>query len=149
MTTPHPLNQAVIAQALLDLRNGQLHRCLEMGFGEHELEVLKQPALIALLANARVPWCSVKVNRSLLWRLVRQIRQIEAEVQAIDRLLRLGASAEMICRQYGLSHQEVALRREILGLPKKVGRPPTLDEAGEAVAALASRRRGARHDSGR
>jgi hypothetical protein len=57
----------------------------------------------------------------LLWRLVRQIRKIDQEVQAIDRLLRLGASTEMICRHHGLTHQEVALRREIIGLPKKKG----------------------------
>jgi hypothetical protein len=34
MSAPHPLNQAVIAQALHDLRNGQLRRCKAMGFGE-------------------------------------------------------------------------------------------------------------------
>ncbi|MDR1935265.1 MAG: DUF2857 domain-containing protein [Candidatus Accumulibacter sp.] len=132
MPAPHPLNQAVLTQALHDLRNGQLHRCLEMGFGEHELEVLKQPALIALLANAQVPWCSVKVNRNLLWRLVGQMRDIAREVDAIDRMLRLGASTELVSKHHGLTHQEVALRREILGLPKRKGRHPTLDEAGEA-----------------
>jgi len=31
MSAPHPLNQAVIAQALHDLRNGQLRRCKAMG----------------------------------------------------------------------------------------------------------------------
>jgi hypothetical protein len=55
MTAPHPLNQAVIAQALHDLRNGQLRRCLEMGFGECDLDLLKHPALVTLLANAQVP----------------------------------------------------------------------------------------------
>lgn len=30
---------------------------------------------------------------------------------------------------YGLTHQEVALRRDILGLPKRKGRHPVLDEA--------------------
>ena len=41
MSVPHPLNQAVIAQALHDLRNGQLRRCKLMGFGEAELDALK------------------------------------------------------------------------------------------------------------
>jgi ParB family protein of integrating conjugative element (PFGI_1 class) len=41
MSAPHPLNQAVIAQALHDLRNGQLRRCKAMGFGEEELDALK------------------------------------------------------------------------------------------------------------
>jgi hypothetical protein len=43
-------------------------------------------------------------------------------------MLRLGASTEMVSRFYGLTHQEVALRREILGLPKRKGRHPVLDE---------------------
>ncbi|ENS0154344.1 DUF2857 family protein [Pseudomonas aeruginosa] len=43
-------------------------------------------------------------------------------------MLRLGASTEMVSRFYGLTHQEVALRREILNLPKRKGRHPVLDE---------------------
>ena len=35
MSTSHPLNQAVIAQALYDLRNGQLRRCKAMGVDVH------------------------------------------------------------------------------------------------------------------
>ncbi|MBN0741681.1 DUF2857 family protein, partial [Pseudomonas aeruginosa] len=54
MSAPNPLNQAVIAQALYDLRNGQLRRCKAMGFGEEELDALKHPALISVLANASV-----------------------------------------------------------------------------------------------
>lgn len=131
MSGPHPLNQAVVAQALHDLRNGQLRRCLAMGFGEKELDVLKQPALVALLANARVPWCSVTVNRDMLWRLVSQIGDIEQEIATVDRMLRLGASTEMISKYYGLTHQEVALRREIIGLPKRRGRHPVLSEEQE------------------
>lgn len=131
MSAPHPLNQAVVAQALHDLRNGQLRRCLAMGFSERELEVLKQPALVALLANARVPWCSVTVDRELLWRLVSQMRDIEQEIATVDRMLRLGASTEMVSKFYGLTHQEVALRREILGLPKRKGRHPVLSEEQE------------------
>jgi hypothetical protein len=129
---PHPLNQAVITQVLHDLRNGQLRRCLAMGFGERELDVLKQPASIEVLANAQVPWCSVTVNRDMLWRLVHQTRDIEQEVGAIDRLLRLGASTRMVGKYYGLTHQEVALRREIIGLPKRKGRRPVLGDAEEA-----------------
>ena len=128
MSTPHPLNQAVLAQALHDLRNGQLRRCLAMGFSERELDVLKQPSLVSLLANAHVPWCSVKVNQDVLWRLVNQINDIEQEIATIDRLLRLGASTEMVSKYYGLTHQEVALRRDILNLPKRKGRHPVLSE---------------------
>lgn len=68
MSAPHPLNQAVIAQALYDLRNGQLRRCKAMGFSEAELDALKHPAMVSVLANAGVSWCSVSVNREVLRR---------------------------------------------------------------------------------
>jgi hypothetical protein len=132
MSTPHPLNQAVIAQLLHDLRNGQLRRCLAMGFNERDLDVLKHPASVALLANTQVLWCSVSVNQDMIRRLVNQMRDIEREVSAVDRMLRLNASTDLISKFHGLTHQEVALRREILGLPRRKGRHPVLDEAQEA-----------------
>jgi hypothetical protein len=133
MSTPHPLNQAVIAQALHDLRNGQLRRCKSMGFGEEELDALKHPALVSMLANATVSWCSVSINRDVLKRLLTQVRDVEREIATIDRMLRLGASTEMVSHFFGLTHQEVALRRDILGLPKRKGRHPVLDEAQDAA----------------
>jgi len=132
MSAPHPLNQAVIAQALHDLRNGQLRRCKAMGFGEQELDALKHPALVSVLINASVPWCSVTVNREVLQRLLRQVADVEKEIAAVDRMLRLGASTEMVSKFYGLTHQEVALRRDILGLPKRKGRHPGLSEEQDA-----------------
>jgi hypothetical protein len=44
-------------------------------------------------------------------------------------MLRLGASTEMVSEFFGLTHQEVALRRGVLGLPKRKGRHPALSEA--------------------
>ncbi|MGL6077204.1 DUF2857 domain-containing protein [Methyloversatilis discipulorum] len=129
MSVPHPLNQAVIAQALHDLRNGQLRRCKAMGFGDRELDALKHPELVSMLVNATVSWCSVKVNREVLQRLLRQVEDVEQEIATVDRMLRLGASTEMVSKFYGLTHQEVALRRDILGLPKRKGRHPVLSEA--------------------
>lgn len=98
---------------------------------ERELDVLKQPALVSLLANAQVPWCSVTVNTDVLWRLVGQMNDIEHEIATVDRMLRLGASTEMVSKFYGLTHQEVALRRDIIRLPKRRGRHPVLNEEQE------------------
>jgi hypothetical protein len=128
MTALHPINQAVIAQALYDLRNGQLRRCKTMGFADEDLAALKEPALISVLLNAPVPWCTVNINRSVLQRLLQQVDDVELEIVTIDRMLLLGASTEMVTNFYGLSHQEVALRRDILGLPKRKGRHPVLSE---------------------
>ncbi|MEH6498303.1 MAG: DUF2857 domain-containing protein [Pseudoalteromonas distincta] len=124
----HPLNQAVIAQALYDLRNGQLRRCQSMGFGAGDLDALKNPEMVSVLANSQVPWCSVTINRDVLQRLLQQALNMEQEIATIDRMLRLGASTDMVNGFYGLTNQEVALRREILDLPKRKGRHPVLDE---------------------
>lgn len=128
MSNPHPLNQAVIAQALHDLRNGQLRRAKSMGFEDEDLDALKHPAMASLLANAVVSWCSVTVNRDVLRRLLDQMDNVTKEIQVIDRLLRLGASTEIISHFYGLTHQEIAVRRSVIGLPKRKGRHPVLTE---------------------
>jgi len=131
MSSPHPLNQAVLAQAMHDLRNGQLRRCQAMGFGDDELEALKYPALVSVLLNAQVPWCSIRINRYVLHRLLRQVVDVEHEIRMVDRMLKLDASTEMLNKFYGLTNQEVALRRELLGLPKRKGRHPALSEKQE------------------
>jgi hypothetical protein len=133
MPGPHPLNHAVIIQVLHHLRHGQLLRCKAMGFSHQELAALKQPALISILLDAPVLWCQVTVNHEVLQHLLHHADDIEQEITAIDRMLRLGASTEMVGTFYGLTHREVALRRDILGLPKRKGRPLLLSEAQEAT----------------
>lgn len=129
MSDPHPLNQAVLTQALHDLRNGQLRRCKNLGFDDRDLEALKHPKLVSVLFNASVCWCSVEVNKPVLRRLLYQVHDIEKEIATIDRMLRLGASTEMVSKYFGLAHQEIALRRAVLGLPRRKGRHPALTDA--------------------
>jgi hypothetical protein len=128
MSAPHPINQAVVAQALHDLRNGQLRRCKAMGFDDKDLEALKRPAMVSLLINASVSWCTIKVNREVLQRLLHQVNNVEQEIEKVDRMLKLGASTDMVHQLYGLTHEEVALRRTLLHLPKRKGRHPVLSE---------------------
>lgn len=128
MSTPRPINQAVIAEALHDLRNGQFRRCKNLGFSDRELDALKQPVLVSLLMNASARWCSVKINREVLQRILHQHENEGQEIATVDRMLRLGASTEMVSRFYGLTHDEVAVRRSALGLPKRRGRHPVLNE---------------------
>lgn len=129
--SPQPLQQAVIAQALYDLRHGQLRRTEAMGFPPAALDALKHPGLASLLANTQVPWCHVRVNGPVVQRLLERERYLEQERVTIDRMLTLGASTEMVNQFYGLTHEEVALRRQMLGLPERRGRWPVLTEAEE------------------
>ena len=133
MPTSHPLNQAVLTQALHHLHHGELRRCQAMGFDEEELAALKQPDLVSLLVNAPVSWCTVSINRDVIKRLLGQSADVSQEIAQIDRMLRLGSSSEMVSHHFGLTHQEVALRRKVLGLPKRKGRYPALDDAQDAA----------------
>lgn len=132
MSGPHPLNQAVIAQVLHDLRNGQLRKARSLGFSDEDLEALKNPATASVLANAGISWCSVAVNRHVMRNLVGQVKDVERETLEVDRLLRLGASTELITRFFGLSHQEIGFRRAVLGLAGRKGRHPVLTEQQDA-----------------
>ncbi|MDR3351547.1 MAG: DUF2857 domain-containing protein [Zoogloeaceae bacterium] len=128
MSEPNPLNHAVIAQALHNLRNGQLQRVKAMGFDEADLEALKHPATASMLANATVSWCSVTINRDALRCLFQRVSETNREIDEIDRLLRLGATTDILGESYGLTHQEVALRRTVIGLPKRKGRHRALSD---------------------
>lgn len=132
MSVPHPLHQAVLAQVLNDLRSGQLRRCQSMGFSPKSLAAMKRQELVSVLLNAKIRWCTITVNDELVQRLLKQIPNIEQEIAAIDRMLRLGASTEMVSEFHGLNHQEVALRRLVLGLPQRKGRWPVLTESEDA-----------------
>jgi len=99
-----------------------------MGFEDDDLNALKNPAMVSLLANALVNWCSVMVNRDVLRHLIKQVEEDARQIQDVDRLLRLGASTELIGRFFGYTHQETAVRRGVLGLPKRRGRHPVLTE---------------------
>lgn len=131
MSGPHPLNQAVVAQTLHDLRNGQLQRCLAMGFTEELLKALQQPRLASVLSNSRLSWCSIRIDPRAVQYVLKQLHSEAQDNAQLERMLRLGASTEMINQFYGLSHQEIATRRSMLGMTTRKGRWPALSETQE------------------
>jgi hypothetical protein len=130
---PHPLNQAVVAQTLHDFHCGNVRRCLSMGFTETDLAALKDIQVVGTLVHSMFPWCSVRLDREVFQRLLERGQDLGKEAESIDRMLRLGASTEMVSEFHGLTHQEVALRRKILGLPLRKGRWRVLTEAQDAT----------------
>ncbi len=58
----------------------------------------------------------VQLNGDVLHRLLNQARDVEQQIETVDRMLRLGANTEMASQFYGLTHQEVALRRSTIAL---------------------------------
>jgi hypothetical protein len=128
VSEPNLLNHALIAQVLHDLHNGQIRRIRAMGFDEAVLEALKHPAIASMLANSTVSWCSVTINHDAMRCLLQRVSEIDHETDEIDRLLRLGATTEILGEFYGLTNQEVALRRTVIGLPKRKGRHRMLSD---------------------
>ena len=76
----HPLNQAVIAQVLFDLKNGQLRRSLDLGFDEEDIRQLKDPEWVSMLLNTSVRWSTVIVHSDVLKRLKNRTRDSEKEI---------------------------------------------------------------------
>ena len=71
--------------------------------------------------------------------MLSQVHDVEREIANGRPHAAPGASTEMVSRFYGLTHQEVALRRDILGLPKRKGRHPVLDEAQDTACGSSGR----------
>lgn len=123
-----PINQAVIAQILFDLRNGQLRRSLDMGFTKEDIRLLQDPEMVSVLLNTPVRWVSVIVDSDVMHRLLNRVQNTEKEIAIIDEMLRRGASSKMIAEIFGLNPSEVSFRKEVLEVEKKQGRWQEISE---------------------
>jgi hypothetical protein len=126
MSRPHPLNQAVISQVLDDLRHGQLRKARAMGFEDEDLGVIVQADNASFLSSTFVSWCSVFVNVPVMRALLHQTKENAREIEETEHLLRLGASSRIVAQYHGLTNQEIALRRNLIGITAKKGRPENL-----------------------
>lgn len=129
----HALNQAMLSQVLHELRQGHLQRCKALGLAEAEIErlIALSPAILARLAFASVSWVQIHVDPPVLHRLIEQAERDEQNERLITRALRLGASSNIMYRCFGLLHSETALRRRLLKIDSRRGRPHSLTEAQE------------------
>lgn len=122
------LNQALLSQIFYDLRNGQVRRCLEMGFTEEDLNILRDPNKLSMLLNTSARWNSVTVDRDVLTRLVERADDTEKETEIVTQMLLLGASSKMIEEIFSINPREVAIRKRVLNIDKKQGRWQELDD---------------------
>jgi len=133
MADRNRINEAVVAQFCEDMRNGQLHRCSANGFPDEVIERMKIPEVASALADAPVQWCLVTPDPHTVANIVNAALKGNDEVILIDRYLRAGASTEQISSKFGLTHREVAMRRQILGLEGRKGRPAEIKEEEEIL----------------
>ncbi|NNA96947.1 DUF2857 domain-containing protein [Pseudomonas gessardii] len=117
-----PINEAILSQVLHHMRNGQLRRCIEMGLEPEILAQLQQPSVLSLLLNTPVSWCSVTIDGDIVKKLLTGAQRSDEEVRMIERALRLGATTQMLQQFFGLSPQDVALQRLVIGVTARRGR---------------------------
>ncbi|QLJ16373.1 DUF2857 domain-containing protein [Pseudomonas putida] len=132
-TTFNLLNHAMLNQVLHELRHGRLQRCKALGLADEDIEVLQAlpPTTLSHLAHSSIAWVEVKVDITVLRRLIVQAERDEQNERLINRALKLGASSNIMYRCFGLDHSETALRRRVLKIETHRGRPVQLSEAQE------------------
>ena len=127
------LNQAMLTQVLHELRQGNLQRCKALGLGEDDLNLLQSlpPTTLSRLAHASVSWVEIRIDSPVLRRLIEHADRDEQNERLINRALKLGASSTIMYQCFGLAHSETALRRRLLKIETRKGRPHHLSEAQE------------------
>ncbi|MBN3061495.1 DUF2857 domain-containing protein [Pectobacterium versatile] len=128
------LNYAVLTNALAALKEGNFRYCETLGFTFDELNALNQLSLdeLFIVSRASAQFMSITVRHDVLQRILTLSHQEAQRQQQINRAIRLGGSIALLNHFFGLSSNEVCVRRRLLGVTIPYGRTPIPDEAVDA-----------------
>lgn len=128
------INYAIMADALHALKEGNIRHCEALGFTLDEINALDQLSLEELftVSRAATPFVSITVRHDILHHLLAQARQEYQRQQQIKRAIRLGGSIALLNHYFGLTSNDVCLRRRLLGVSVPYGRTPEPDEETDA-----------------
>lgn len=129
------INYTILTDALHALKEGNIRHCESLGFTFDEMNALNQLSLDELftVSRAAAPFVSVSVRHEVLHHLLAQARQEYQHQQEINRAIRLGGSISLLNHYFGLTSNEVCLRRRLLGVSVPYGRTPEPDEETDAA----------------
>ena len=129
------INYTILTDALHALKEGNIRHCESLGFTFDEMNALTQLSLDELftVSRAAAPFVSVSVRHDVLHHLLAQARQEYHHQQEINRAIRLGGSISLLNHYFGLTSNEVCLRRRLLGVSVPYGRTPEPDEETDAA----------------
>ena len=129
------INYTILTDALHALKEGNIRHCESLGFTFDEMNALNQLSLDELftVSRAAAPFVSVSVRHDVLHHLLAQARQEYHHHQEINRAIRLGGSISLLNHYFGLTSNEVCLRRRLLGVSVPYGRTPEPDEETDAA----------------
>lgn len=128
------LNYAVLTDALHALKEGNIRHCESLGFTFDEMNALSQLSLDELftLSRASAPLMDISVRHDVFRQLLTLSRQETLRQQRINRAVRLGGSIALLNQYFGLTSNDVCLRRRLLGVAIPHGRTPIPDEDTDA-----------------
>ncbi|HCI6738079.1 TPA: DUF2857 domain-containing protein [Klebsiella quasipneumoniae subsp. quasipneumoniae] len=128
------INYTILTDALHALKVGDIRHCESLGFTFDEMNALNQLSLDELFAVSRAaaPFVSVSVRHDVLHHILAQARQEYRQQQQINRAIRLGGSIALLNHYFGLTSNDVCLRRRLLGVSVPYGRTPEPDEETDA-----------------
>lgn len=128
------LNYAVLTDALHALKEGNIRHCEALGFTFDEINALNQLSLdeVFILSRASVQFMSISVRHDALRQLLTLSRHEVQRQHQINRAIRLGGSIALLNRYFGLTSNEICLRRRLLGISIPYGRTPVPDEETDA-----------------
>ncbi|MDE8755149.1 DUF2857 domain-containing protein [Pectobacterium polaris] len=128
------LNYAVLTNALAALKEGNFRYCETLGFTFDELNALNQLSLdeLFIVSRSSAQFMSITVRHDALQRILTLSHQEAQRQQQINRAIRLGGSIALLNHFFGLTSNEVCVRRRLLGITIPYGRTPIPDETVDA-----------------
>lgn len=129
------LNYAVLTDALHALKDGNIRYCESLGFTFDEMNALNQLSLdeLFIISRESAQFLAVTVHHDALHLLLAKSREEVLQQQRINHAIRLGGSIALLNKYFGLTSNEVCLRRRLLGVCVPYGRTPEPDEETDAA----------------
>lgn len=128
------LNYTVLTEALHALKEGNFRYCESLGFTFDEMNALNQLSLdeLFIVSRASMQFMAVTVHHDALSQILVISRQEVHRQQQINRAISLGGSIALLNHYFGLTSNEVCIRRRLLGICVPHGRTPIPDEDTDA-----------------
>jgi hypothetical protein len=129
------LNYAVLTDALHALKEGNIRYCESLGFTFDEMNALNQLSLDELFIVSRESAQFLQLSRFITTHYTSSgpFPSGGTAAATINRAIRLGGSIALMNHYFGLTSNEVCLRRRLLGVSVPYGRTPEPDEETDAA----------------
>ncbi|EMB4337280.1 DUF2857 domain-containing protein [Citrobacter freundii] len=128
------LNYSILTNALHALKEGNFRYCETLGFTFDELNALNQLSLdeLFIVSRASAQFMVVTVHHEILEQILALSHREVHRQQRINQAIKLGGSIALLNHFFGLTSNEVCIRRRLLGIAIPHGRTPIPDEAIDA-----------------